>query len=460
MVGRSRGLLTALLFIPFAGFAQISSNFFGMAVSNNSGVLWPNDIAQPLTLTTVRLWDSGTRWNQLETSPGVYAWTPLDTMLHEANANHQSVLYTFGGVPSFISSKPTDPVCGEGNGSCDAPTDLNPDGSGTNATFKAFVTALMAHTGTQITYFEVWNEVNNLQFWTGTAAQAVRMAYDARVIIKTYNPNAIVLGPSTCPCNNTSFTAGKYTNSNVANGMAYYLTATANIAGSPTGASLADGISIHPYVGNNPPENIVNAINATLSAMKNEGAKSLPLIITEASWGPNNDVAGCPAIPPFSQACLDNASAFVARTFALSASNGVSAYYWYAWGNMGHGTLYNLTTGLLYEPGLAFAQVRSWLTGATAVAPCSNSGSVYTCQLSWPGQNAGQYKGLLVWDASQNCTSGCTTSNFTVPAGFTTVHDLAGDLPTAAGSTTPIGIKPVLLTTFSCPVSTPICGKI
>ena len=455
MVGRFRGLITALLFVPLAGSAEISSSFFGLAVSGNNGVLWPNKIAQPLAVSTVRLWDSGTRWNQLEIGPGVYAWGPLDSMLLQAAANQQSVLYTFGGVPSFISSSQNDAVCAEGNGSCDAPTDLNPDGSGTNATFKAFVTDLMLHTGKQIKYFEAWNEVNNQQFWRGTAAQAVRMAYDARTIIKTYNPSAVVLSPSTCPCNNTIFTAGKYTNSNVPNGMAYYLAATANITGSPTGASVADGVSIHPYVGNNPPENIASAISATLSAMKSAGIKSLPLIITEASWGPNNDVTGCPAGPPFSQACLDSAAAFIARTFAISASSGVSAYYWYAWGNMGHGTLYNTATGLLYEPGVAYAQVRSWLAGATAVAPCNNFGPVYTCQLSWPGQ----YKGLLVWDASQNCTSACTTSNFAVPAGFTTSHGLAGDPPVAVGSTIGIGIKPVLLTTFSCAVSTPICGK-
>ncbi len=454
MVRRCLGLVAASFF-PLVAFAQIGTNFFGLAISGNNNAAWPNDVAQPLTVKAVRLWDSNTRWDQLEISPGNYAWGPLDGMIIAAQGNNQSVLYTFGGVPSFISSNPNDAACGESNGNCDPPTDLKPDGSGSDATFKAFVTALMAHTGNQITYFEAWNEVNNQQFWRGTAAQAVRMAYDARTIIKTYNPYAIVLTPSTCACNNTSFTAGKYTNANLQNGMAYYLEATANIPSSPTGASLADGISIHPYVGSNLPESIVNYIAGTFLAMKNAGVSSLPLIITEDSWGPNTEVPGCSASPPFTQTCLDTASAYVARTLAIAASSGVSAYYWYAWGNNTHGTLYNTSTGMLYETGLAFAQVHTWLKGATATAPCSTSGTVYTCELTWPGK----YKGLLVWDTSQNCNSGCTTSNFTVPAGFTTVHDLAGDPPTAVGSTTPIGIKPVLLTTFSCPVSTPICGK-
>jgi hypothetical protein len=454
MVRRCLGLVAASIF-PLVAFAQIGTNFFGLVISNSNNASWPNDVVQPLTVKTVRLWDSNTRWDELEISPGNYAWGPLDRMIIASEWNNQSVLYTFGGVPSFISSNPNDAECGESNGICDPPTDLNPDGSGSDATFKAFVTALMVHTGAQITYFEVWNEVNNQQFWRGTAAQAVRMAHDARTIIKTYNPYAIVLSPSTCACNNTSFTAGEYTNTNVQNAMAYYLKARANIPSSPTGASLADGISIHPYVGSSPPESIVSSIAGTFLVMKNARVSSLPLIITEDSWGPNTDVPGCSASPPFTRTCLDTASAYVARTLAIAASSGVSAYYWYAWGNNTHGTLYNTNTGMLYETGLAFAQVHAWLKAATATAPCSTSGTVYTCELTWPGQ----YKGLLVWDTSQNCNSGCTTRKFTVPAGFTTVHDLAGDPPTAVGSTTPIGIKPVLLTTFSCPVSTPICGK-
>ena len=118
--------LVALAFVPFASFAEINSNFFGLAISGQGRVAWPNHTAQPLLVSTVRLWDSGTRWDQLETANGVYAWGQLDRMLSQAQANNQTVLYTFGGVPSFISSHASDAICAEGAGSCDPPNDVEP----------------------------------------------------------------------------------------------------------------------------------------------------------------------------------------------------------------------------------------------------------------------------------------------------------------------------------------------
>ncbi len=122
-------------------------------------------------------------------------------------------------------------------------------------------------------------------------------------------------------------------------------------------------------------------------------------------------------------------------------------------GNNNCGTLYNTSTGKLYEPGSAFAQVRTWLSGATFSAPCSNNHGVYTCEFT----RSGGVQALLVWDTSQTCTSACTTSTFTVPIGYTTRYDLAGDPPVTLGSTTNIGIKPVLLTNINCKVTNPLC---
>ncbi len=389
--------LLAGAFVPLAAFAQINSNFFGLAISGNAGVAWPSNIAQPLAVSTVRLWDSGTRWDQLETSNGVYAWGPLDIMLSQAKANNQTVLYTFGGVPSFVSSNPDDTACAEGNGSCDPPSGLNGDGSGKDVQFKAFVTALMIHTGNQIAYFEPWNEVNNTPFWNGSAAQIVRMVSDARTIIKSFNPSAVVLTPSTCACYNGPFTGWTSLSSNPQDGMEYYLGTSAAGRDAPTGASLADGIAIHTYVGANPPENILLFINGTKTAMEEQGVGSLPLYITEDSWGPNTLIAGCSSAPPFNQECLDTASAFVIRSLALAASNDVSAYYWYAWGNSSHGTLYNASNGTLYQPGNAYAQIRTWLTGTTSLSPCSNKRTVYTCEFT----RTGGFQAMLVWDTSQ-----------------------------------------------------------
>ena len=449
----------AAFFVPPAAVAQVPSGFFALTINGNGGnggVAWPNSIAQPLAVNSVRLWDSGTRWNQIETSEGVYDWSSLDALLAKAKANHETVLYTFGGVPLFASSAAWDYTCTEGYGTCRPPIGLNSDGSGTNVQFKAFVTALMEHTGKQIQYFEVWNEVNNLQFWNGSAAQMVRMAHDARMIIKQYNPSAIVLTPSTCACNNYYFTEFSSSTSNPQDAMQYYLGTSANgVVGAPTGAMLADGIAFHAYIGTNPPENINFQIHGMQAAMTAAGVGELPLYISEDSWGPNTIIAGCSPSPPFTQACLDNQAAFVGRSLTLAAANGVQAYYWYAWGDTGHGTLYNTTTGMLYQPGIAYKELRIWLSGASSITPCTHSGTVYTCAFT----RSGGFEGLIVWDTAQSCTkNGCTTSIYRVPIAYTTRYDLAGDAPVTLGSTTLIGAKPVLLANRHCSVTAPLCG--
>jgi hypothetical protein len=98
----------ALLTLPglFAvtSFAQINSSYFGLAISGNAGVVWPSAATQPLKVSAVRAWDSGTRWDQIETAKGVYSWTTLDAFIAQAQAQGQEVLYTFGGVPEFSSA--------------------------------------------------------------------------------------------------------------------------------------------------------------------------------------------------------------------------------------------------------------------------------------------------------------------------------------------------------------------
>src|SRR5262249_20510721 len=138
----------------------------------------------------------GTLWNGIETSSGVYNFSALDTRLADAAAEGVDVLYTIYSTPSFHSSSPTDSTCGTGLGACDPPSDVNADGSGTDASFINFLTALVNHVGNKIMYYEVWNEANITTEWTGTYAQLVRMATDARNVIQSVNPKARMLSPS------------------------------------------------------------------------------------------------------------------------------------------------------------------------------------------------------------------------------------------------------------------------
>ena len=91
-------------------------------------------------------------------------------------------------------------LCVNGKGQCDPPSDLKPDGSGSDQSWKDFVSAIVTHNknsvDAHIRYWEIWNEPHTPNQWKGTNAQLIRMAEDARRIILGVDPNAIIVSPS------------------------------------------------------------------------------------------------------------------------------------------------------------------------------------------------------------------------------------------------------------------------
>ena len=131
----------------------VPAALFSLTVHNNNN--WPS-----VPLAGIRLWSTGTYWQNLNPAPGAYDFTTFDQFLNAARAHNVDVLYTFGEVPAWASSNPN-LVCGTSGappGSCAPPNDLNSDGTGPNQHWKDFVTAVVSHAAGQIRYWEVWNE--------------------------------------------------------------------------------------------------------------------------------------------------------------------------------------------------------------------------------------------------------------------------------------------------------------
>jgi len=77
--------------------APISAAFFGMDVNHLlAGTPWPT-----LSFGTLRLWDTGTLWGNLNPSQGTYSWANLDSQIALAKSNNVGILYTFGGTPAW-----------------------------------------------------------------------------------------------------------------------------------------------------------------------------------------------------------------------------------------------------------------------------------------------------------------------------------------------------------------------
>jgi len=383
---------------------------------------WPFTGVSPMPFGSLRLWATKTTWYDLNPAKGSYDWTPLDNWLNAAVQNGVTdILYTFGSVPAWASCDPEDQTCVirvTPAGSCDPPTDLNPDGSGSDEIWQTFVQAIAQHAVGRIRYWEVWNEPDLQTSWNGTQAQMARMAKDAYNVIKSVDSNALVTTPATVNG------GGKH---DIAHWLPGYFAAG--------GDTRADIVSFHGYVdpAQGQAAEYVSTVVSTVFSGLPQALSSKPIWDTEASWGPNSHLSD-----------PDLQAAFVARMYLLQWSEGVQRFYWFQYGDQGNGTLC-ISGGVgcaLNQVGDAYVQVSKWIVGATMASTCAASGPVWSCGFTAPG---GIQK-LAVWDASQTCGGGsCTTSTYMPNSIYVSYADLAGVTTTISpGSPVQVGAKPIL----------------
>jgi len=380
----------------------ISKSFFG-ADFNGSKVWPPTDgLNLSANLGGIRLWDDGVKWGQINTASAVYDWTALDKWLDRAQTAGTDVLYTFGDTPQFAAASTPPGTClSPGAYSCSPPTDVNKDGTGHDAYFQAFVTALVTHAAGRISFYELWNEPDYNGFWTGTQAQLVRMGKDAAAIIRALDPNAKILSPS-------------------AHGptMATWFDGYVAAGGAPN----FDIVNVHMrgQKGTNPtPEAFLTVWGQVQDELKARGLTNLPV------WDDEHGILkGEGLIDP------DMLAGYVARSAILRASVGLQRQYVYTWDSPAPYGLQGNASGT------AWNQVAGWLIGHT-IGACTVSGTIYTCPID---------NGQIVWDTAQTCSSGvCSTSNYTYPTTYVWHDDIIGARSALSGRTVPIGYKPILL---------------
>ena len=123
---------------PAPSGAGLADAFFSLSYTQIEASHYPS-----VPFGGVRLWDTNTTWAQIETSRGSYNWTDLDIWLRNIASHGQDAMYTFGRVPHWASSQPSQSCAyAVSDPGCAAPTaDLN---SGDNI-WKEFVTAVVKH---------------------------------------------------------------------------------------------------------------------------------------------------------------------------------------------------------------------------------------------------------------------------------------------------------------------------
>ncbi len=419
-------LLDVFIFtiIAIPAQAQIPVEYFGMQATSGVALQPPKWWSNPwpaVPIGSLRLWDAGVAWAQINTAEGVYNWNILDEWLQDAqNHNVQEVMYTFGETPQWASSHPDDPVCAWGPGECDAPKDLNLDGTGADQLWKNYVGAIASRAAGRIKYWEVWNEPKNAYYWNGTVAQLVRMARDAREVILSIDPQAVMLTPpSHGPWQTLYFAAG--------------------------GPQYADIITYHGYtyksgcIGFPRAADELQIVSGVRQVMATYGQLAKPLWDTEASWGVT------------SASCFYNSdlqAAFLAQLFMLHWSADVKRLFWYQYNNQQNGTLWTPNPnnhrrnfpGTMRKAGIAYEQVYKWMAGMEMPGPCSVSGTVWRCNFS----GSGGYLAQALWDTSQGCPKGnCSTKSQSVGSQYISYLTLDGQKINITNGQVPVGAKPI-----------------
>ena len=457
-------IIAALCFLPRAVAAQtaVQSTLFGMNVETPYSSFWPN---QPVGALGKR---NGTTWKWIETCNGgpdpsnsCYSWYGLDQEVAQAEATGLTIIYSFDGVPSWA-----------GPAANMAPSSWS--------YLSDFATAVATRYRGKIQFYEEYNEPDSNGEWNDTYANLVQYAQTVYQAIKAVDPNAQVgapvaaiqvYQPSTSPTTGASdfvgwmqgyFQAGGNQYADFAGWHAYACQEGKYGCNTTIGCDKASGNAMDCASGV-----IYNQYDQYRSMLSSVGLGNVPLLDSEVGWSKDDGDGFCPNYD--TTACLPSLllePAYVSRVYIFMASAGangtagVQTAYWYSWGssgtfdNGGWGTL-NGSDGQNPAAGIAYGQIYSWLAGSTFTARCGVSGTVWSCPLT----QANGTPALIVWDASQSCSaSSCTTSTYTVPAGYVNYLDLTGTAYDASSGTIQISAVPVMLVAAGPPVSSSSLG--
>jgi hypothetical protein len=348
----------------------IESTAFGLHVNSIASA----PPSKPV-LTSVRLWDAGVRWDEIEPEPNTYRWDALDNAVANAEAGGATdILYVLGSTPRWAARDPDIPgLYGPGTTSLPRRT----------SDFVDFTRDVTKRYKGRITAYQIWNEANTRSFYEGdwvALAKLTRRAYDT---IKLLDPPALVVGASSTVIPGKLFQEESF--------FVRYARAI-HEAGDPVDAMA---VHLYPVDTSKGPDARVGSIRAAQRVMNRVGINR-PLWDTEVNYGDRRP--GLPQVVPDPQTAVT----YVARTYIDSVRMGIHRTYWYGWDTHILGIdLTDPNTSAVTPAGRAFLTVRQWLT-ESRLAGCEESEGLAVCHF---GDAEGE-PFSIVWSIS-----GATTLN-------------------------------------------------
>jgi hypothetical protein len=354
---------------------------------------WPS-----VPVASWRLWDTSTRWPDIEPSKGHWQFDTLDKDVELAQQHDSDVLLTLAVTPKWASAHPDVKSGWQEPGLTSEPLDLED--------WRGFVRQVATRYKGRIHAYEIWNEPNLKQYWVGNTDQLIALVREAHDIIKGIDPTAIIVSPAA-----TTGSGIGWLDDFLRKG----------------GAQYVDVIGYHFYVFPQPPENVVDLVQRVKQTLANNGVGDKPIWGTEIGWAEPK---------PFPSEELG--AAYIARTYTVAWAAGVSRLYWYSWDNHKWAALETTEQDnqTLKPAGQADGVIQQWLSGARMDWCNKGDDGTWTCQLDRGGERE-----WIVWNST-------STKTFSVPSSWhaTSVSPLLGQPQPINGSKIQIGQTPQRLT--------------
>jgi len=373
---------------------------------------------------SVRLWDVGVQWREIELTRHHYTWTNLDRLVSQAQAAHAEVTMVVAMTPSFYSKDPLAP-----------PRNL--------ARYREFVSALMHrykvfHGARGIANYQVWNEANIATFWTGSMAKMARLSKIVHDVRNRVDRRARVIAPS-------MVTRLPYQQDWL---QKYY---RMRLNGTRVWRFYdALAFSLYPLATygrrTGVPEDSIALLHEVKGKLHRDGVPgSVPIWNTEINYGLQAGAQGGTAAARISEA---RQAANVGRTYLLNAANGVRRVFWYRYdvGRMPTGgSLANTLLSVPTDPtkatavGKSYLRTQAWmhgtLVGPAGKRPCQRDvKGTYTCVVKDASGTRRVY-----WNPFRRAT-------VKLAAGARQVHGLLGSTRNVAGgSRLAVDYRPVMV---------------
>lgn len=325
---------------------KVPAALFGM---NSSG--------QRTGAKSLRLWDVGVTWRQLQPTNGPVNWAPLDAIVDRARANgYRDILYVFGSTPRWAASR-TSPAEVYGPGSSSYPAN--------DAYYLDYARQVAQRYKGRIKSYQIWNEADLPDFYSGSPEALGNLTAKTYKLIKSIDRGAKVAAAGLVP-RPGRFAKGTFE---------YRYLNTLRKHRWPTDAFV---ISMYPE--RQQTKLRLTYSNIARQALRKLKAPSKQLWESEANFASSNG-------RPFSNSAQIR---LVARTYIDSMTYGFSRVYWYSWTQQWTVLGIRLTGPDQVTPtpaATAYSTITNWMSGRSWQG-CKTKGGVTRCGMKGGGSAA------------------------------------------------------------------------